>query len=306
MLQLLAPSVTTVRDPKGQKFMAIVEAAYNKARLDDNEAQRVNDTPGLSKLIGSFIAESRVTDRYKDQQVPSTWTYPPEYKGPKDFHQQTEILLGILPGLDPEQAWKWYNDVYTRLEVPDWVEGVFAVPSEFALARLFYPDIQERPAQYCAGVNLLLKKIANSRQFYNYCDEQIDPAHLWRTERTALMINALWEMQGRPDIVALPAQLGLQHRGRSDLRARECFMAQEFGAGSLEGAAIALTHPERFVRWEQLHEDLAGDDFSSAADGQADEAPYLYFYDDKVKFGTVLLDIPNECYGSVSCWLPPQ
>lgn len=306
MAKTLAPSVITDVDSKGQKFMSVVRDAYNKAMLSDDEGQRVNETPGLSKLIDSFIAESRVSDRYKGQEVSSKYTYPPEYKGTKDLHTQIQTLVGILPGLNVERTWTWYNEVYTNLEVPDWVKGVFAVPSECALQRIFHADIIDRATAYCASVNLLMNKLAASRKFYNYREGQIDPAHLWRTEKTTEMLDALWVLQGQPDIIVLPAQLGLRHRGRSVLRARECFVGNEFGAGSLEALAIALTHPERFVRWEQLHEDIPGDYFSSGADGQADKAPYLDFYDDGVEFFTYSADGPYGRFGSVSCWLPPQ
>ncbi len=35
MSQTLAPSKVTGRDPKGLKFMSVVEAAYNKAGLSE-------------------------------------------------------------------------------------------------------------------------------------------------------------------------------------------------------------------------------------------------------------------------------
>jgi len=303
----MSETLITSRDTKGLHAVGIFEAAYNQASLTDARAQRLNENGGeLKKLIAALIQELSATDRYKDQEVPSKYNYPPEYKGAKDLHTQIQTLVGILPGLNPEPTWAWYNEAYGKLEVPDWVEGVFAIPSEFALMRLFHPDIQDRAAAYCASVNLLMGKISDSRKFYNYRDGQIDPAHLWRTEKTTEMLDALWELQGRPDIIVLPAQLGMRHRGRSVLRARECFVGNEFGAGSLEGMAIALTHPERFVRWEQLHEDMAGDDFSAGAVAQAARAPCLVFFDDRVEFDADGAGYPSEYYGSVSCWLPPQ
>ncbi len=303
----MSETLITSRDSRGLHAVGLFEAAYNQAGLTDAQAQRLNENGGeLKKRMMALVQELSATDRYIDQQVDSTWAYPPEYQGPKDFPQQVEILLGILPGLDPELALRWYNDIYAKLVVPDWVEGVFAVPSESALKRLFHPEATDRATAYCSSVQLLLGKISKSRSFYNYRDGQIDPAHLWRTERTIEMLDRLIEMQGGSDIIVLPIQLGLRHRGRSVLRARECFEAQEFGAGSLEASTITLTHPERFVRWEQLHMDLPGDDFSSEADGQADKAPYLNFNDGKVKFNAFRVDNPYEYYGSVSCWLPPQ
>ena len=303
----MSATLITSRDAKGLHAVGLFEAAYNQAGLTDPRAQRLNENGGeLKKRMMALIKELSATNRYADQQVSSTWTYPPEYRGAKDLHAQLQALVGILPGLDPEPIWAWYKGAYDKFEIPDWVEGAFAVPSEFALQRIFHPEIADRTAAYCASVNLLMGKIADARKFYNYRDGQIDQSHLWRTERTLEMLDALWEMQGKSDFIVLPAQLGMRHRGRSVLRARECFIGNEFGAGSLEGLAIALTHPERYVRWEQLHTDFPGDDFSSGADGQAGKAPYLAFNDGKVWFDAFRTGLPSEYYGSVSCWLPPQ
>lgn len=59
MSNTLAPSIVTNRDPKGTKFMSVVGAAYDKNRLTEDEAQRVNEAKGLSDLIDRFIAENR-------------------------------------------------------------------------------------------------------------------------------------------------------------------------------------------------------------------------------------------------------
>ena len=53
-----AKSVTT-RDSKGRKFLEVVESAYNKAGLSEDEAQRVNQAPGLADLIANHVASHR-------------------------------------------------------------------------------------------------------------------------------------------------------------------------------------------------------------------------------------------------------
>ena len=78
----------------------------------------------------------------------------------------------------------------------------------------------------------------------------------------------------------------------------------EFGGGTVQVGSMVLTHPERFVRWEQLHTDCAGDEFSPDADGQFDCAPYLSFVGGKVEFDAGGFSDPNERYGSVSFLLP--
>lgn len=62
-----APSVVTQRDPKGRKFMEIVGVAYDKAGLSEGEAQIINSTPGLAKLITGFIK------KHRPESLPETW-----------------------------------------------------------------------------------------------------------------------------------------------------------------------------------------------------------------------------------------
>lgn len=76
----LAPlKSVTVRDRKGLKFMSIVEAAYNKATLSEAEAQRVNDTPGLSEVVASFIADNRIEDKRFIKRKTLRVTVPVDY-----------------------------------------------------------------------------------------------------------------------------------------------------------------------------------------------------------------------------------
>ncbi len=100
MSKALAPSqVVTNRDPKGGKFMAIVAAAYDKAGLSEEEAQRVNDTSGLSDLVAKFIAESRLTDRFKNEEVRSSYGYLSGYTKPIGITLQTNRLRELFPGI---------------------------------------------------------------------------------------------------------------------------------------------------------------------------------------------------------------
>ena len=108
----------------------------------------------------------------------------------------------------------------------------------------------------------------------------------------------------RGDILIVAAQLGLNHRGESVRRAREKFVAGEFGLGSLIVGSIILTHPERFVRWEQLHVDCAGDEFFPEADGKFDNAPFFSFSDGKVEFYTDWVSSTSALFGSASGFLP--
>ncbi|MBI3638188.1 hypothetical protein HY227_00390 [Candidatus Wolfebacteria bacterium] len=298
MLKTLAPSITT-RDPKGLKFISIVEAAYNKANLSEEEAQRVNDAHGLAKLVSEFITANRRSNQYADEEVKSSYTYPGEYKGPKPVVDQVKAIAKIF-NLDPGQALEFAKNLPA---LPDGAEGWFAIPSVDALAKKHFPEVTDPAQKYCQAVQLVHAKIAASRSFYNYREGQITPAQLRVHARTAHALDLIAKTQ-KGDILIVAAQLGMRHRGKSVRRAREVFVANEFGLGSLAVGSIVLTHPERLVRWEELDMDCPGDEFNPDAGGSFDYAPYFDFDVSKVDFGAHRVSGSVGHCGSVSLFLP--
>ena len=305
MKKTLAPSVTT-RDPKGLKFISIVEAAYNKAGLTMEEAQRVNDAPGLSDLVRTFIAVNRSRNQCTDEEVDSGYTYPPEYQGPKPIKEQIETIAKIFD-LDPSQALEFVKNLpalesFVPADALQWT-GWFAIPSVDALAKKHFPEVTDPAEKYCRAVQLVHAKIASSRSFCNFRKGEITPAQFRVHARTAQALEQLASTQPG-DILVIAAQLGIYHRGRSVRRAREVFVANEFGLGSVAGGSIALTHPERFVRWKELDMDLPGDEFSPVADGVFSHSPCLVFYLVKLGFDTNRIGYAHDFYGSASAFVP--
>jgi len=299
----LAPSKNvTSRDEKGLKFIAIVEAAYNKAKLSEDEAQHVNNTPGLADLVKNFIADSRLTDRFKDEEVKSKYAYPKEYKGPKPISQQIDALAKIF-GLSLGFTSDYAQKVLPTLTIPDNAEGWFAIPSVDAVARVYFPQVTDPAERYCHAVQLVHEKIKASRSFYNYRDGEITPDHLRVHARTAQALNTITEQQ-QGDILIIPAQFGMRHRGRSVRRAREVMSSNEFGLTSFAVGCMALVHPERFVRWEELDVDCAGDEFSPDADGSFGEAPDFHFYGGRFRFDTGFIVPADDLFGAASGFVP--
>ncbi len=277
MSTTLAPSKVTARDPKGLKLMSVVEAAYNKAGLTEDEAQRVNDTPGLADVVAEFIDQNRSMNKFKDEEVRAAYGYPKEYKGPKPIEQQIKAIAEIF-GLDSALALEYAKKLPV---LPDGAEGWFAIPSVDALAAKHFPEVTDPAEKYCRALQFIHQKIASSRSFYNYRDGQIDTAHIKVSARTLEKMNQLAQQQ-KGDILIIAAQLGKRHGGRSVRRAREVFTANEYGLTSVAGGSIVLVHPERLVRWEELDMDMAGDEFSDDGGGQFGRAPYFYFGDEAV------------------------
>jgi hypothetical protein len=301
MLETLAPPVTT-RDPKGLKFVSIVEAAYNKAGLSEEEAQRVNDTPGLSELVGSFIAENRRNNRYANEEVRSNSAYPKGYAEPKPLGAQIDILAKIF-NFSLGYTSEYIEKVLPRLTLPEGAEGWFAIPSIDALAARFFPDVKGQNERLCAASNLVLGKIGASRKFYNYRERELTPDRFRLNARTAHALDLLAEQQ-KGDIWVVGGQFGKRHAGRSVRRAREVMASSEFGGYTIAVGSMLLTHPERLISYNDLWMDLPGDEFDPAVDGSFGRAPYFRFDDGRVEFGTYWVSDANEDYGSVSLFLP--
>ena len=295
-------TLITSRDPKGLHAAGLFEAVYNKSKLDEARAQRLNEHGGeLQDGIAKLIAELSVPNQYANEEVRSSCAYPKEYKGPKPIKVQIKALAKIFD-LDPSHAIEFVKNLPA---LPEGAEGWFAIPSVDPLAKKHFPEVTDPVQKYCQAVQLVHAKIAASRSFYNYREGQITPAQLRVHARTAHALDLIAETQ-KGDILIVPCQLGMRHRGQSVRRAREVFVANEFGFGSLAVGSIVLTHPERLVRWEELDMDCSGDEFSPEADGDFSKSPFFRFYGGKVKFGTAFVGGPLGGFGSVSGFLPAE
>ena len=295
----MSQTLITSRDPKGLHAVGLFEAVYNKSKLDEARAQRLNERGGeLQDGIAKLIAELSVSNQYANEEVRSSYTYPKEYKGPKLIADQIKALAKIFD-LDPSHAIEFAKNLPA---LPEGAEGWFAIPSVDALAKKHFPEVTDPAEKYCQTVQLVHTKIAASRSFYNYREGQITPAQLRVHARTAHALDLIAETQ-KGDILIVAAQLGMRHRGKSVRRAREVFVANEFGLGSLAVGSIVLTHPERLVRWKELDMDCSGDEFSPEADGGFFVSPYFDFDGGEVRFDTDFVGSPGGDFGSVSGFL---
>lgn len=255
-----------------------IEKVLEELGLDKKTAQLVVERGGefaadIRSAAATSLRALSVTDRYKDEEVRSTYRYPPEYKGPKPIEEQIKAIAAIFD-LDPAAALVFAKNLPP---LPAGAEGYFAIPSVDALAKKHFPTVTDAAEQYCRVVQLVLEKIAAARKFYNYREGELGSDCLKQHERTARMLAQLAKNQPG-DILIIAAQLALRHRGRSTRRAREVFAPHEFGLGTVAVGSILLTHPERIVRYEELDMDCAGDEYSPYADGVFDGAPIFYYY----------------------------
>ena len=282
--------ITTVTDGQKKQVKRFAEDAVDRAI-----AEGLLDKDGIQKLIENGdefqariitgIKELSVSNQFADEEVESSCAYPKGYKV-KGITEQTNILRQLFPGIG------FADEKIAEQPVPANAEGWFAIPKWQMLA-----------LTYGKAVEKVLAMIASKRKFYNYRDGQLGAEYLKQHAKTVKMFQKLGDEQKDFDILVVPAQFGLRHKGRSVRRAREVFQANEFGLGAFAIGIMLLTHPEREVQWEQLHVDCAGDEFSPGAGGDFSSAPIFRFHDGKVEFGAGWCGLAREYYGSASAFV---
>lgn len=298
---LITSTVVTHRDPKGTQTVNLFEVAYDSMKLDEDRAQRLNENGGVFQDdLRKIIEKHSATNQFADEQVDSSYQYPAGYNGAKPIEEQIAAIAKIT-GLDPAGALEYAKNLP---ELPEGAKDWFAVPNPAALAKKHFPEVTDPAEQHCRAIQFALGKIKDSRSFYNYRENEITTEQLRRHARTVRMLEQIIEAQNGSDILIIACQLGMRHRGKSVRRARETFMGNEFGMDSFFGAFIALTHPERFVRSDELDMDLPGDEFREAGGDEFGRAPYLLFDGVEVEFGTNDVGIADDSYGSASVFVP--
>lgn len=245
------------------------------------------------------LVELSNTDKFKDEEVSSTYGYLSGY-APKGLTEQCNRLRELFSGIGFANL-----DLLTQIEkgdvpLPTGAEGWFAIPNWMKNPNIF-------GSIYSGALLKALDTIKQTRngKFYNYRDGQLDEKRLRQSAQSQKFWTELADAQGNPDILIVPAQFGIRHRGRSVRRAREVFAGNEFGLGAFAVGIMILTHPERLMHYDDLWIDCAGDEFDNPdADDRFGHAPRFGFDDGKVKFGTGWADDADDYCGSASGVLP--
>ena len=277
-----------------------IEKALEELGLDKDGAQRVIEhgdefTSAIRNSANSALQNLSVSDRFKDEEVKSSYGYLSGYRKPIEISDQIDILRSHWPNLNPDATLRYMREVYPKLQLPGWVEGPFAI-----IRPSFFSD------KYGEELEEVLKAIAKDRKgrFVNYREGQLGPKYLRQSERTLSMLRVLVDQQSGSDILISPAQFGIRHRGKSVRRAREVFVAGEYGKGAKDTGTMILTNPIRLQHYNDLWIDCAGDEFVPGADGQFDSAPCFGFDDGRVRFGADWVSVASGGFGSVSGFLP--
>lgn len=302
-------SITSGQQREIRGFMEeLVDNVVREFGLDRESAQKLIGSAGefkasLREPLVAAIRRLSLSNQFASEEVKSSWCYPPEYKGPKPIGEQMMVLANAF-GLSPDTCKVVFvGNQLGGIELPDGAEGWFAIPSIDALAKRHFPNIKDTAEKYCRATELVIENLAATRTVHNYCLGELGTKYLRQHQRTISAFRKIAEAQ-KGDILIVPAQFGMRHRGRSVYRAREVYSSNEFGLGGFHVGCMALTHPERFVRWEQLHADCPGDEYDLTAESEWTSAPIWRFNDARLKFDTRRFSGPSEVCGSASAFLP--
>jgi hypothetical protein len=197
--------------------------------------------------------------RYAQEEVFSTVTYPDTHEI-LPVAEQVSRLRGLFPELGPA------DEIVVARALPDGAEGWLALPRWECLA-----------PSYGEAVTRVVAALERTRPFRNRLSGELGEGLPRQTDRTTKMLAELLQRQKR-DVLLVPAQLGLRHRGRSARRAIEMLAPGEFGLGALHVAAALLTHPERLTEGHQLRIDCLGDTYG------IDEVPLFSFANGRLEF----------------------
>jgi hypothetical protein len=258
-------------EQQNQKLMEFLDDAVQQVyrtvieQLDRQSAQAVLESvkklkPEVSDLLVEVIHRHTITDKFKDEEVASSRVYPPTYKV-RPIEAQVTLLKTLFPVLEG------CNEKLARKPLLEGAEGWFAIPRWQALA-----------PTYNEAAEMLLEALGSKRKLSNRILGKMGEKYLRQTDRLKLAEKILSEQQGGNDILVVPAQAGMLHRGCSARRTRASLAGNEFGLGMFSIGCMLLTHPERLSTADTLMIDCGGDEYSVRSDYTFDRVP-LFDYD---------------------------
>ena len=269
-----------------------VDSACTQA-IEQLDRQSVQTVLEMGKKLKGEIAESLVqiihkhtiSDKFKDEEVPSNRVYPPTYKVRPVEAQVTEMKK-LFPSLGS------CMEKMARKPLLEGAEAWFAIPRWQALA-----------PTYNEATEMMLTALASRRKFQNRIVGRLGEIYLRQSERTRLSEKILADQQQGHDFLVIPIQAGMLHRGCSARRARIAMAGNEFGLGVFTVACILLTHPERLSSEDTLMIDCGGDEYSVRGDYTFDRVPLFDFDISGIEFSIFYEDRSRNLWGTPTGFL---
>lgn len=258
------PTTSVITDGQREQISALVDDAIERALvgIDKDRAQQLIGSGG--KFRGDLIALVRkyaATSEYAYEEEASDAVYPAAYRL-RRITEQRKRLQEIFP----QSLFDSIDNGAGTYPLPTEAEGYFVIPRWQSLA-----------ATYSEAVELVLTKLKEvyGGRFYHHRTGEIVANRLRERPDKASFFKRLAEDQGNKNLLVIPAQFGLLHRGRSMRRARVAVKANEVCLGAFEIGIMLLTHPDRLVEYGDLWVFCSGDEYVELDGDSSQRAPYF-------------------------------
>lgn len=233
----------TADHPEGEIATQAFRAAYKKLLLPEDRAARVNANREFSDALASVIERYSLPEDYVNEEVKSDRVYGKGYT-PRPLGDQISILRILWPSLG-----SGFDSNFPAL--PHGAEALFAIPRWEKLGKTYGEAV-------ISLFDMLSRQSYGSFSHGYHLDFGSD---LCQSEVTKRIWNQIGQAQHGHDILVIPAQFGIRHRGRSVRRARTVYGRNEFSLGVFAVGIMLLTHPERLSNKHDLAVRCAGDDY---------------------------------------------
>ncbi|MFH1451503.1 MAG: hypothetical protein ABIF89_02775 [bacterium] len=290
-MTMTTQSITSGQEKQVKRIIEdAVGRAFREGSFDKERVQRLieNGREFQVCIIDAMRRLSAIDQSGDKDMVESSYAYPEGYMI-KGIAEQIETLRRFFPGIICPAKTLVSRSMSFRLAN---TEGWFAIPRW-----------QKVATTYGKAVEIVLGLVNRQRdgKLYKPRRDVLEELHLQQHERTMRMLETLGYQQMDCDILIVAAQFGFRHRGRSVLRAREDFAANEFGLGAFEVGCMLLTHPERFVSPDDLGIDCAGDECIRVFDAPA--STFFRLGKNGIVFDASWFICADPRYGSASGFL---
>ena len=285
-----------------------IEELLARLGLDKDGVQMLiesgNALHEVRKFLADKVKELSNSNLYADQVVTSKYGYLSGYRKARPMDEQIAVLRQYDWGRDVDWTLNEQQQQLLAKPVPQGSEGYFAVVFDQTMVTHYEEDPNIDQSVPVTRVLEALSKQRNGR-VVNYRNGELDRTHYRRSKKSAEKMKQLWESQGCPTgILLIPAQLGIEHAGKSVLRARVVIRGSEFPLDAYEVLQMVLTHSKRLQHYDDLWIDLPGSEYSLDAGGVFGYALCVRFH-----FGVLVFDCFDAVsagghYGSASGFLP--
>lgn len=262
--------------------------------LDYASAQKLIENGGelkslLDETMASAARDLSTSKRYASERVRSTRIYAAGYNPRKiGLAERIERLRKLVPsGIGSVKS-----DLLAEKPLPKGAEAWFAIPRWETFGRTYVQAVE--------NVFKISSHIFN--EGFTNCIGRREEL-LRQHSRSIEMWAKLYEQQ-KSDLLVVPAQFGLRHRGRSVRRVREIYVANEFGLGIFATGIMLLTDPKRLREYGDLWINCAGDEYKPWGRRVWCHTPGWRYYNGGIQCCTGLDHEPRIFYGSATAFLP--